>query len=176
MFCAEVDERVDGVEARVLREGSGQHVDGVGERFDGELLAALDGRRFGADMVGDGDFGRACAGDHTAGVERGDDGVERVVERAFEFVDDVFGGAASDDRDGLGGRAAGDDVTSSSPCFSTSTLSAWPSESSSRASSEPTRFAPVASTMSLAVEEPMLSATKTPSWRAGRRRGRRHPR
>ena len=99
---AEVDERIDRVEAGVLGEHARDEFEAVSKRLDGELLAAGDGVRVAAQPVGDRDFDCAAAGEDAAvGDGLGRD-VERVRDAAFELVDDVVGRASEDERDAVG--------------------------------------------------------------------------
>ena len=99
---AQVDQQVDRVEARVLGEHAGDQFEGVGERLDGELLAALDGVGVVAQAARDLDLDRAAAGQGAPVGDGRRDDVERVLNAAFEFVDDVVGGAVQEERDTVG--------------------------------------------------------------------------
>jgi hypothetical protein len=69
VLLPEVDKRLDGVEAGVLREGARDDVQRLGERFDRELLAAADGAGELAELHREFRLARAAAGQHAAVLE-----------------------------------------------------------------------------------------------------------
>jgi len=87
----EVDERVDRIEAGVLREHAGHEFEGVGEGFYCQLLAALDAVGVPAKPTGEFDLDRAAAGEYATVGDRLGDHVERVGDSPFELVDHVVG-------------------------------------------------------------------------------------
>jgi len=98
---AEVDEQVDGVEPGVLGEHARDQFERVGERLDGELLAAGDGVGVVAEPAGQLDLDGAAAGERPPVGDGRRDNVDRVVDAAFELVDDVFGGAVQEEGDAV---------------------------------------------------------------------------
>jgi len=67
----------------------------------GELLAAADGVGEVAELQRELGLGAAAAG-HLPVEQRRADDAERVLDGALDLVNDVFGAAAEDERDGLG--------------------------------------------------------------------------
>src|SRR2546422_959373 len=101
VLLPQLDQDVDRVQARVFREGARDDLDGVRERFDGDLLAPTDGRREVSKRQGDLHGTRTAAGDDLAVLDRDCDDARRVLEGPLELVDHVFRAPAQEDRDRL---------------------------------------------------------------------------
>src|SRR5437867_728586 len=101
VLLAQLDQDVDWVETRVLREGPWDDLDGIRERFDGDLLAPADSRREVAQGEGDFHRTRTAAGDDLAVLDRDRDDARRVLEGPLELIDDMLGAPAQKDRDRL---------------------------------------------------------------------------
>src|SRR5213594_4239652 len=80
VLLAQLDQDVDWVETRVLREGPWDDLDGIRERFDGDLLAPADSRREVAQGEGNLHRTRTAAGDDLAVLNRDRDDARRVLE------------------------------------------------------------------------------------------------
>jgi len=141
---AEVDQRVDGVEARVLGEGARDDFQRVGERLDGELLAAADGVGEVAELQRELGLGGAAAGQDLPVEQRRADDAERVLDGALDLVDDVFGAAAEDEGDGLRLSTSSTKMRSSPPMSFWATEPAKPRSSDSMSSRLETTRPPVA--------------------------------
>ncbi len=98
----QVDQRVDGVQPRVSGEDARDELERVGEGFDGQLLATGDGVGVVAEATGEFDFDRTAAREDAAVGDGLCDDVERVVDAALEFVDDVVGRATEQEGDAVG--------------------------------------------------------------------------
>ncbi len=109
MRGTEGDEHVDRVETRILGEGSRDDLERVCKRLDGELGAPADTCGVLAEPKRELDLGRTAAGDELLVLDGNTDDPERVLDDAVEFIDDVLGAAADDDRDRLGVLALGDE-------------------------------------------------------------------
>src|SRR3989449_1693555 len=101
VLLAQLDQDVDWVQARVLREGPWDDLDGVRERFDGHLFAPADGRREVPKRQGDLHRARTAAGDDLAVLNRDRDDAGRVLEGPLELIDHVLRATAQEDRDRL---------------------------------------------------------------------------
>src|SRR2546422_43827 len=101
VLLAQLDQDVDWVQARVLREGPWDALDGVRERFDGHLFAPADGRREVPKRQGDLHRARTAAGDDLAVLHRDRDAAGRVLEGPLELTDHVLRATAQEDRDRL---------------------------------------------------------------------------
>src|SRR5438093_1998674 len=101
VLLAQLDQDVDRVETRVLREGPWDDLDGVRERFDGDLLAPADSRREVAQGQGNLHRTRTTAGDDLAVLNRDRDDARRVLEGPLELIDHMLGAPAQEDRDRL---------------------------------------------------------------------------
>src|SRR3989442_12280107 len=101
VLLAQLDQDVDRVQARVLREGARNDLDGVRKRLDGDLLAPANGRREVAQGEGDFHRTRTAAGDDLAVLDRDRDDARRVLEGPLELIDDMLGAPAQEDRDRL---------------------------------------------------------------------------
>src|SRR3989454_36329 len=80
VLLPQLDQDVDRVQARVFREGARDDLDGVRERFDGDLLAPTDGRREVSKRQGDLHGTRTAAGDDLAVLDRDCDDARRVLD------------------------------------------------------------------------------------------------
>src|SRR5436309_1646308 len=98
VLLAQLDQDVDRVETRVLREGPWDDLDGVRERFDGDLLAPADSRREVAQGQGNLHRTRTAAGDDLAVLNRDRDDARRVLEGPLELIDHMLGAPAQEDR------------------------------------------------------------------------------
>ena len=87
-------DQVAAVEARVVGQDGGELAQGVRERGDGEGFLARDRGRERGDRVGHADLGVAAAEGGARVEGRLREHGEGVVEAAFRFVEEVFGGAA----------------------------------------------------------------------------------
>src|SRR5437899_9131125 len=101
VLLAQLDQDVDRVETRVLREGPWDDLDGVRERFDGDLLAPADSRREVAQGQGNLHRTRTAAGDDLAVLNRDRDDARRVLEGPLELIDHMLGAPAQEYRDRL---------------------------------------------------------------------------
>src|SRR5437870_13245305 len=101
VWLGTLDQDVDRVETRVLREGPWDDLDGVRERFDGDLLAPADSRREVAQGQGNLHRTRTAAGDDLAVLNRDRDAARRVLEGPLELIDHMLGAPAQEDRDRL---------------------------------------------------------------------------
>src|SRR5947209_19959881 len=101
VLLAQLDQDVNRVQARVLREGPRHDLDGVRKRLDGDLLAPANGRREVAQGQGDLHRTRTAARDNLAVLDRDRDDARRVLEGPLELVDDMLGPSAQEDRDRL---------------------------------------------------------------------------
>lgn len=108
MSMPQVRDDLDAVESRVFGQGSGDHFHGVGKGFPADGFGAGAAVRLVAEGVGDGDFGRAPAGDEGFLFNEAADHAQSVVEASLGFVEDKSVGAAADDRDGLSGTLVRD--------------------------------------------------------------------
>src|SRR5207245_5568873 len=87
VLLAQLDQDVDRVQARVLREGPWDDLDGVRERLDGHLFAPADGRREVPERQGDLHRARTAAGDDLAVLNRDRDDAGRVLEGPLDLID-----------------------------------------------------------------------------------------
>ncbi|OQC68555.1 MAG: hypothetical protein BWX50_01208 [Euryarchaeota archaeon ADurb.Bin009] len=101
MGCAQRNEHVDRVEARVLGKRPRDDLEGVCKCFDGELGAAADGCSVFAEPEREFDLGRTAAGDEFLIFDGHADDPEGILDGTVEFGDDMLGAAADDDRDSL---------------------------------------------------------------------------
>src|SRR5712691_7699208 len=101
VLLAQLYQDVDWVQARVLREGPWDDLDGVRERLDGHLFAPADGRREVPKRQGDLHRARTAAGDDLAVLNRDRDDAGRVLEGRLELIDHVLRAPAQEDRDRL---------------------------------------------------------------------------
>src|SRR5881296_435478 len=101
VLLAQLDQDVDWVETRVLRDFFFQAEDGIRERFDGDLLAPADSRREVAQGEGNLHRTRTAAGDDLAVLNRDRDDARRVLEGPLELIDHMLGAPAQEDRDRL---------------------------------------------------------------------------
>src|SRR5213593_1211633 len=101
VLLAQLDQDVNRVQARVLREGPRDDLDGVRKRLDGDLLAPANGRREVAQGQGDLHRTRTAARDNLAVLDRDRYDARRVLEGPLELVDDMLGPSAQEDRDRL---------------------------------------------------------------------------
>src|SRR6059036_1823247 len=98
VLLAELDQGVDRVQARVLRERAGDYLDSIRERLDRDLLAAADARRVVPEAEGDLRRGRAPAGDDLAILDGARNDARRVLKGPLDLVDDVLRPAANQNR------------------------------------------------------------------------------
>lgn len=105
MFGAEIRQYAHGARTRVLDQRPGNDLERLGHCLVRPLLYALDALGLFAEPDGDGHLGRAAAG----GEARVEHDVARhahgILQVALDLVQDVLGGAAEQDRAGLGVRA-----------------------------------------------------------------------
>src|SRR5881409_1848019 len=101
VLLAQLDQDVNRVQARVLREGPRDDLDGVRKRLDGDLLAPANGRREVAQGQGDLHRTRTAARDNLAVLDRDRDDARRVLERPLELIDYMLGSPTQEDRDRL---------------------------------------------------------------------------
>src|SRR2546425_5399125 len=101
VLLAQLDQDVNRVQACVLREGARDDLDGVRERFDGDLLAPADGRGEVAQGQGNLHRTRTSAGDDLAVLNRDRDDARRILEGPLELIDHMLGASAQEDRDRL---------------------------------------------------------------------------
>src|SRR6266571_2544004 len=101
VLLAQLNQDVDRIQARVLREGPWDDLDGVRKRLDGDLLAPANGRREVAEGQGNLHRTRTAAGDDFAVLDRDRDDARRVLERPLELIDHMLGAPTQEDRDRL---------------------------------------------------------------------------
>src|SRR5213593_2148145 len=97
VLLAELDQGVDRVQARVLRERARNDLDRIRERLDRDLLAAADARRVVPQAEGDLRRGRAPARDDLPVLDGARNDTRRVLEGPLDLVHDVFRPAPDQD-------------------------------------------------------------------------------